>query len=164
MILKVIYIHCKSYSLPTLIVLTISKLFALFYCFKSLYINICFNNCVTKLGILHYILVYIKSQISKLFILAINLCLLKNSDVKFKAADTGVEYFKFPSDEWETVSIRDYPANFSVSEYRRRSGDNGLWEKKPSRTFNSGTTGFIVELRLKRYSGSPILLMYEGGQ
>ena len=74
-------------------------------------------------------------------------------DIRLKAADSGIEYFKFPSDEWETLSIRDYPANFSVSLYLRQPGDSGLWERKPNHTFNSGTSGFVVELRLKRYAG-----------
>lgn len=70
----------------------------------------------------------------------------------FKAADSGIEYFKFLSDEWELLSTRDYPLNFTVSKYYRNQAD-GTWAQKPNGTLNSGTTGFVAELRFRRYAG-----------
>lgn len=72
--------------------------------------------------------------------------------MQFRAADSGIEYFKFLSDEWELMSTRDYPKDIHVFKYYRNRED-GTWANKHNETLNSGTTGFVVELRFRRYAG-----------
>lgn len=82
----------------------------------------------------------------------LNFRAVERNNVCVQSTRSAVEYFRFKNDEWKVLAVADSVRNFTVNEYRRDA--EGFMEIEPTRTMQSGTTGFVVEIYFHRHHGS----------